>query len=132
MLRNLLIISIAWSIIILVLSALPGDSLPHSPLWSFPHFDKIVHMGLYFPLAFFLVAEFDLSQHSLLARSAPVLAILIVAFYGGFLEIAQQNIFVHRSADIFDFLSDLLVGLLGIFFYYLLFRKFFTRHLKRS
>ncbi|MCD6347301.1 MAG: VanZ family protein [Bacteroidales bacterium] len=127
MLRNLLIISIAWSVIILVLSALPGDSLPHSVIWNFPHFDKIVHMGLYFPLSLFLVAEFDLTQRRTLVTLAPFIAILTVALYGGVLEVAQERLFVHRSADLFDFFADLLGGLLGILSYYLLFRKLLLR-----
>jgi hypothetical protein len=51
MIRKLFVISLVWSVLILILCAIPGNSLPKSPLFNIPHFDKFVHAGLYFPLA---------------------------------------------------------------------------------
>ncbi len=127
MLRNLVIISIAWSVVILILSGLPGDSLPETKVALIPHFDKLVHMGMYFPLAFFLIAEFDLSRKQGLVKWAAVLTLMIVGVYGGIIEMAQDFIFVHRSADAIDFLFDMLGGVLGLLCYYILFRKAFRR-----
>ena len=125
MVRNLLIISFVWALIILILSGLPGGSLPNPGFSTIPHFDKLVHMGLYFPLAFFLVAEFSLSEKSFLRKFSPALTLIIVVLYGGSIEIAQDYLFVERSADIMDLLSDLTGGVLGVSFYYLIGKRFF-------
>jgi VanZ family protein len=52
---------------------------------------------------------------------------LIVAFYGGLIEILQETVFINRSADIMDFLADVIGGLAGLTIYYLFFRPFFHR-----
>ncbi|MBT3242679.1 MAG: VanZ family protein [Bacteroidetes bacterium] len=127
MLRKLLLISIIWAAIILVLCALPGDNLPKSKISIIPHFDKLVHMGLYFPLSFLFIAVFDLSRLSVLRSLGPILTLGLVGIYGGFIELAQENLFVHRSAELLDFIFDLIGGLLGILTYYILFRKLFHR-----
>ena len=114
MFRKLLFISLAWAVLILFISGMPGDQIPQSRLWMIPQFDKIVHMGLYFPLGFFLAAEFRLSHHLVLRRYATVFTLLLVAIYGGLIEIGQDYLFVNRSADWWDFLSDILGGFLGI------------------
>ncbi len=125
MLRNLIIISIGWSIIILVISGLPGDSLPDTKLALIPHFDKLVHMGMYFPLAFFLIAEFDLSKRKVLMQFGSLFTLILVGLYGGIIELAQERFFVHRSADWLDLLFDLIGGLLALIAYYFVFRKLF-------
>jgi VanZ family protein len=127
MIRKLFIISLIWAILILVLCAIPGNSLPKSSLFNIPNLDKIIHAGLYFPLAFLLGAEFDLSKKNILQIAGPFLTMLTVAAYGGLIEILQEALFINRSADIFDFLSDIIGGLAGLTIYYLFFRPFFHR-----
>ena len=112
---------------ILIVCAVPGGSLPRSPIFSIPHFDKIVHFFLYFPLAFFLGAEFDLSKRTVLRISGPLLTMLIVVLYGGMIELLQENLFINRSSDIADLLADVIGGLAGLAIYYLFFRPFFRR-----
>lgn len=127
MLRNLLIISSVWAVIILILSGLPGSSLPNTGLSKIPHFDKLVHMGLYFPLSFFLMAEFSFSKKTSIRRYALVLTLLIIAFYGGSIELAQDYVFIQRSADWIDFASDLFGALLGISFYHAVGKRLLKR-----
>ncbi len=128
MIRKLFIISLIWAILILVISGLPGDSIPQSRLWSIPQFDKIVHIGLYFPLGLFLAAEFVLSKNPWLNKWAIPLTLFIVALYGGLIEIGQDYLFTQRSADWFDF-SDIIGGALGmLFFTHFLRKRFFREH----
>lgn len=127
MLRNLLLISFVWAIIILIVSGLPGEALPDIGRLWFPHFDKLVHMGLYFPLAFFLVAEFTMSKKVNLKKNAVLLTLVLVFLYGGSLELAQEYLFVDRSAEWGDVLSDLIGGVLGISIYYLIGKRLFKR-----
>ncbi len=132
MIRKLFIISLIWALLILVLCAIPGGSLPQIHFFTIPNFDKIVHAGLYFPLAFFLCAEFDLTKKTIFQLSGPLLTMLIVAFYGGLIEILQEKLFINRSADIMDFFSDLVGGLAGLTIYYLFFRPFFQKYIDRK
>lgn len=127
MIRKLFFISLIWAILILIMCAIPGGSLPKSNLFNIPNLDKIVHAALYFPLAFFLGAEFDLSKRNLLRIFGPLITMVIVAIYGGLIEIMQDRLFVNRSADIVDFLADVMGGLAGLTIYYLFFRPFFHR-----
>jgi VanZ family protein len=101
--------------------------LPKAPLFNIPNLDKIVHGVLYFPLAFFLGAEFDLSKKNLIRILGPLFTMLIVALYGALIEVLQETLFINRSADILDFLSDVIGGLTGLTVYYLFFRPFFHR-----
>jgi len=127
MIRKLFFINLIWALLILILCAIPGGSLPKSHYFNIPNFDKIVHAALYFPLAFFLVAEFDLSKKYALQLTGPLITMLIVALYGGLIEFLQETIFINRSADVMDFLADLIGGLTGLVIYYLFFRPFFHR-----
>ena len=129
MIRKLLVISFIWAVLILIISGLPGDSIPQSQLWSIPQFDKIVHMGLYFPLGLFLAAEFSLSRIAWLNKYTIVLTISIVALYGGLIEIGQDYLFINRSADWWDFFSDIFGGALGmLFFTHFLRKRFFSKN----
>ena len=76
MIRKLFIISLIWALLILVLCGIPGSSFPKAPLFNIPNLDKIIHAGLYFPLAFFLGAEFDLSKKNILRFGGPILTML--------------------------------------------------------
>ena len=127
MIRKLFIISLIWAILILVLCAIPGDSLPSSPLFNIPNLDKFVHAGLYFPLAFFLGAEFDLSKKRILHLAGPLFTMLFVVLFGGLIEFLQETLFINRSSDIVDLFFDVIGGLAGLTIYYLFFRPFFHR-----
>ena len=127
MIRKLFIISLVWAVLILILCGIPGGSLPSSRFFHIPNFDKIVHTALYFPLAIFLGAEFDLSKKSILRITGPLLTMLLVTVYGGLIEILQEKLFSNRSSDIVDLLADVIGGLLGLTIYYLFLRPFFHR-----
>ena len=127
MIRKLFIISLIWAILIFIACAIPGNDLPKTSLFRIPHFDKIAHAILYFPLAIFILAEFDLSPRLALKFAGPVLTMIIIALYGGLIEICQEFIFTSRSAEIADFFFDLIGGMSGILFYYLFLQAFFQR-----
>lgn len=132
MIRKLFFISLIWAILIFILSAIPGGALPKNPIFFIPNLDKIVHAALYFPLAFFLGAEFDLSKKNMIRLAGPLLTMLIVALYGWLIEFLQESIFINRSSDIIDLLADMIGGLAGLTIYYLFFRPFFRRLSERK
>lgn len=132
MIRKLFIISLIWAILIFIVCAIPGNDLPKVPFLRIPNFDKIAHAVLYFPLAIFILAEFDLSSRLFLRLAGPVLTMFIIAIYGGLIEISQQLFFVNRSAEIADFFFDLIGGLSGLLFYYLFLQALFKRLARKN
>ncbi len=66
-----------------------------------------------------------LSKKQIIIKLAPLITLVIVALYGGIIEIAQENWFTNRSGDTYDFLSDIAGGIFGITFYYILKNKLY-------
>ncbi|MBE0365048.1 hypothetical protein PULV_a3357 [Pseudoalteromonas ulvae UL12] len=67
----------------------------------FPHIDKVAHFGIFFILA-------GLLAHAI---KAPIwVYILVLASYGGIVEIMQHNL-PHRQASVADFIADTLGAL---------------------
>ncbi|TVQ95176.1 MAG: hypothetical protein EA393_00055, partial [Bacteroidetes bacterium] len=50
--------AIVWTIVIFFIIAIPGSSIPESPLFLIPHFDKIIHAAIYFLLGLLLTYGF--------------------------------------------------------------------------
>jgi VanZ family protein len=116
---KILAAGLIWSVFILILCAIPGDSLPSKAFLNIPHFDKIVHAGLYLPYAFLIAMLFSLSKNVKLRKAGPLITLLIVFVYGGLIELMQEYLFIHRSGSFTDLLADLTGGIGGLLFYYL-------------
>lgn len=97
--------SIIWAIIILILSGLSGDAVDKISFINIPHFDKIVHAGIYFILCSIIIYEsgFLKSKYSF---SALFTILLISISYGILMEIMQEYVFIKRSNDIFDVIAN--------------------------
>ncbi len=120
---KLLIAGLLWSILILVVCSIPGDALPTKPFIKIPHFDKFVHAMLYLPYAIIISAHFHLNVNKIKTPLAIFITLMIVFSFGGIIELLQEYAFVHRSADWFDLMSDVIGGIIGLLLYYL-FLKF--------
>lgn len=89
--------AIAWSIVILILCLLPKSDLPDDSWISIPHFDKLVHFGLFFVL--YLTLRYAAPQ-------SWIGNILICVAYGCAIEIAQEIAENGRSAEWLDLMAD--------------------------
>jgi len=119
---------ILWAIIILILLGLPGSDLPDTSFINIPYFDKIVHAGLFGILVFLLARGFCLqNQFEYLRKYFVMLSLIMSIFYGGLTEILQSTIFVERTTDIFDFISDAVGSAIGIFFFLYYRKKILTK-----
>ena len=99
--------TILWAIVVVMLSLMKGEALPHVPWFMFPYFDKIVHFVLYFVFATLLIHDFQhYSKIKLKHWQIIAASIIIVVGYGAFLEILQRIPSLHRSTDFFDFLAN--------------------------
>lgn len=113
--------SLIWVIVIFILSSISGNSLQSIPKFNIPHFDKLVHFGMYFILTIIII--WDATQNK---KSSFKVFLFIVVFsisYGALMEFMQEHVFTKRSADLFDFLANS-VGVLSGVFSFLIFHKF--------
>ncbi|OFX23517.1 MAG: hypothetical protein A2033_16210 [Bacteroidetes bacterium GWA2_31_9] len=106
--------SIIWAIIILILSGLSGDTVNKISFINIPHFDKIVHAGIYFILCSIIIYEsgFFKSKYSF---STLFTILLISISYGILMEIMQEYVFIKRSNDLFDIIANSTGAVFSIF-----------------
>ena len=115
--------ALIWALLILVLSAIPGSSLPSVSLGKFPA-DKVGHFFFYAILILLMLVgqykQFRFSlKRNLIVRRCMVLAIS----YGILLEILQGYVFRGREIDALDALANTLGCFSGLAFFYLVYGK---------
>lgn len=102
-----------WSLVILSLCSLPLPKIP-SPN-AIPHIDKIAHWGLFLLFSAFALGWLQETQY--FTKSTNILwVLLLTAIYGGGIEWLQGKYFA-RSADIWDWVADMVGGVTGILLY---------------
>lgn len=110
------LLTIVWSVIIIVLCSIPGQEFPDASFIDIPHFDKIVHFGLYFILSVVAIKGIQQQNRFKLLKSHPYLSILIYAvFLGVNLELIQYYYIPFRSGDILDMLANFIGAISGVF-----------------
>ncbi len=93
-----------WTIIILIFCSLPSSNLPRTSIINIPHFDKILHFGIFFFLALLFCFE-----------NKNIVYIFIFSFaLGLFIEIEQHYLISSRSGDIIDLIADTIGATVGI------------------
>lgn len=121
--------SITWIIVILFLSAISGNELKKVPIIPIPHFDKIVHFGMYFILTSVLILDFTASRlRSMNPKMNFKTLFFILIFsisYGILMELMQEYVFEKRSADFYDFLANSLGSFMALFS-----RKYWLKFIK--
>lgn len=100
---------ILWSLVIAYLCFAPADEFKNVHI-TIPHFDKVVHFGMFYILALFIAGKRDKVNTSLAMVILPVMAIA----YGGIIEIIQWQFIPMRDGDIIDWGADILGVLLGL------------------
>ncbi len=119
--------ALLWSVLVLILCNMPMSS--GGPSVFFEGFDKMAHLGFFFILTVLLLFGKINQQNSYDYRLLTILKIILVtAALGGGIELLQWKVFTYRSAEWWDFISDMLGVGMGIFSYLLLHRKY--KHVK--
>jgi VanZ family protein len=112
--------SITWIFLILFLSAISGNDLKKVQLITIPHFDKIVHFGMYFILTAVLILDFiEYRLHPInqkLNFKTLFFILIFSLFYGILMELMQEYVFEKRSADYYDFLANASGSFIALFF----------------
>lgn len=87
----------------------------------FEGFDKLVHLGFFFVLTVLLFNGKIAEQRNYSFRVSTILVIvLITGSIGLMIELIQWKFFPYRSAELWDFVCDMLGVLMAVFSYILL------------
>ncbi|MDR2148073.1 MAG: VanZ family protein [Tannerella sp.] len=108
----LLFLSIVWAAVIFYLCTMPTNQIPK---FEFRLMDKLAHFGIFFILSVLLSLLFNFQTR----KSYFViilLSMLIMAVYGGLIEILQDRFF-NRQGDFYDFIADMAGGFVGALFF---------------
>jgi VanZ family protein len=109
--------SILLVMVIALLCLIPDSSVPHVPLFSIPHFDKIVHFSMYCSLGFVALMESRCKFHCTVYH---LLLIIGVFLFSGLIEILQATVVASRSAEWADQIANLTGLLIGYLAYRLI------------
>ena len=116
MFKRPLLPGLIWTLLIAVLTLLPGNYFPR-PI-SFLEWisaDKILHLILFGTYAYLLSAGFrKQSNSSLLARYPVIFSIIIGIVFAFFIEVMQKHVIPGRNGNMYDFIADVLGTILGV------------------
>lgn len=114
-----------WALLILVLTALPGQDFPDLSFWSLLTFDKAAHMFVFAVLVLQVIIGFIKQYRFRLLRYTAVrMAFVIGVSYGAFTELLQEFIFTGRNADYMDFVANFIGAILGVVAFRLIYGKY--------
>lgn len=109
---------------IFVESSFPSDSYPEL---DFEFSDKLIHIGIFFVLAFSAYLSFiHQEKYSLLNKKAYLFAVIFTVIYGASDELHQFFV-PGRSCDFFDWIADVIGAILAVFAIILL-KKLFKNY----
>jgi hypothetical protein len=116
--------AILWAAVVLFLTLLPADAMPPTPQWELLSFDTCCHAAV-FALLIFLVTRslyhhFGSPQNLKFAISV---AIVLGLIFGIIIELLQTVMKRGRHGEFTDVLSDFIGEILGVIFFYFLFRR---------
>jgi len=110
--------TITWALIVLILSAISGETVSDLGKVYIPHFDKVVHFGMYFTFTFLMINDVIRSYGTAYSiRQIMFFCVLIGVVYGGSMELLQSIPKLHRSKDFYDFLANTIGAFMATIFY---------------
>ena len=117
--------ALLWSLIILLLTGLPGNDFPKiTTFWGWLEPDKVVHLFIFGGLAFLILFGFRVQYFNSKKRYLfGLTAVIITAVYGMITEVLQYYVFIGRSGNRFDFFADTIGAIAGWLLFLYLYRK---------
>ena len=117
--------ALLWSIIILLLTGLPGKDFPTiATFWGWLEPDKAVHLFIFGGLAFLILFGFREQYFSSSKRYLfGLIAVVVTAIYGLITEVLQYYVFIGRDGNRFDFFADTTGAIIGWLLFIYLYRK---------
>jgi hypothetical protein len=104
--------SIGWTLVIFILLAMPTSGVDGSGLFNIPHFDKVIHFGLFLVLSFFWGVFFS---HKKSGNQHTILLLIVVLGSGFGLGMEfYQKFFTLRSFSYLDAVADAAGAVVGV------------------
>ena len=110
--------SALWSLIILIMSLLPGRSIPKVGWALFSNLDKLVHAGIYAVLAWLLGFE-TYRHYGELTWKHILLIVAGAAVFGICIEGIQEFFLSDRFFEIPDIIANIIGSLIGALLVYI-------------
>lgn len=102
-----------WGLIIFIVSSIPSDKIPNIQIFGI---DKIVHIFAFFVFGYLVFRSINYSKGvNYSFKKIATYVIIIVAIFGVIDEL-YQGLIPGRTTDFFDFVADLIGGILSIVF----------------
>jgi len=113
-----------WALFILYALLIKKSSIPHFDFYFIWPTDKWVHVFLFLVLMLFLCWGFYFQKKALFSGLRGVfLFFLLGATFGGVTELMQEFLTSDRTADVFDFTSDVAGLIIGAVVFEMYFKK---------
>ena len=110
--------SLIWALIIMILCGAPSSSFPTVRFFNIPHFDKVVHFGLYVIFTLLLISETNTKRKlGGLDRKAIIISLVIAIAYGLLIELMQLLVFESRGAEFWDFVANTIGAITAVLTY---------------
>ncbi|MBI5219130.1 MAG: VanZ family protein [Bacteroidia bacterium] len=105
--------ALVWAILIMIVSAIPGQVMEPYAIWNA---DKIVHVGIYFILTVLIMNGLKKQTYfPSLAKRALLISVVFSICYGGIIEALQENCFINRSGNWPDFTANSIGAIVAVF-----------------
>jgi len=104
-----LILAVSWTLLIIILSSLPGSSMPKVSL--IPNMDKIGHFSVYAVSSYLWVRYFVASMP---VNQSIRFSLILTAAIGILMEIAQFLFFRGRMFEVYDIIANIGGSIVGV------------------
>ena len=114
MFRKPLLPGIVWTMLIVLLTLIPGNYIPRVSTfldWLGP--DKLVHFFLFGIYAFLLLEGFSRHQAPFIHKNPVFISFSIGMVFAIFTEVAQRYVIYGRNGNPYDFMADMLGWVIG-------------------
>jgi glycopeptide antibiotics resistance protein len=116
------IFTIAWALLIVLLTLTPGDSMPDLSIWDLLSFDRFAHLFVFGVLVLLMSIGFTKQYSSLFLRfNAAKLSFLFSFGFSLIIELLQELI-PGRSVEFNDLIANSTGCLTGSLVFYLIYK----------
>ena len=133
MFKKPLLPGLVWTLIIALLTLLPGNYIPKvASFLDWLSADKLVHLFLFGTYTFLLLEGFKRqSRHAFLSNQSLLISLIIGIVFAFFIEVMQKFVIPGRNGNIYDFIADVLGIFLGYASWYII-RRYEKKNLHSS
>ncbi len=106
--------AVLWTVVILILTLVPAPGLDKLPLIPIPHFDKLVHFGLFGILSAIILVE----TQNYKAKTPFFIMLVWTTLLAAATEMLQHWMHAGRTADLVDFIAGMAGSFASTGWYY--------------